>query len=447
VLVSILPACSSTQSFAQPSVDPEVNPLPMPLSVIQMPIRLHKEALQTDINVQLGDTLYVDDDADGEGMYIRAEKAEPISIDFDGEDILYRVPVDLFIKKEYMIANLGATGAIAMSFRTSFDILPDWTLETKTVVEDYEWLTRPKLQVGVINIPIKLIANLVLNRTGDLIGEAVDEQVRANLDLRKEMENAWAMMHSPIELSSEYRTYMIMKPRNIFMTPMTADGITLESVVVLESEPQVFLGELPQADPAGPIPDFMWKNHQDRGFELLVQTDILFSEAERLAKENMVGQEFSSGKKSVTVEDLDLFGLDDKIVVKTTLSGAYNGAINLIGKPTFNPEKGEIELQDLDVEVKTKNVLHKSLGWLFKSTFKKEIQKNLNYYLDYYMTYTRETVEKDFKDYPVYPGILMNGNLDDLTIDKLFVTPEAIRVWIDLKGGLEIDIRGLMEME
>jgi hypothetical protein len=191
----------------------------------------------------------------------------------------------------------------------------------------------------------------------------------------------------------------------------------------------------------------MWKNHQDRGFELLVQTDILFSEAERLAKENMVGQEFSSGKKSVTVEDLDLFGLDDKIVVKTTLSGAYNGAINLIGKPTFNPEKGEIELQDLDVEVKTKNVLHKSLGWLFKGTFKKEIQKNLNYYLDYYMTYTRETVEKDFKDYPVYPGILMNGNLDDLTIDKVFVTPEAIRVWIDLKGGLEIDIRGLMEME
>jgi hypothetical protein len=433
-------ACSSTKSLSKMG---ESIPLEMPLSVVELPIRIHKSALERSLNQELGDVLYEDRDMKGDDMELVAEKAGAIQIGVEGQQILYRIPIKLWVKKDLGITNVEANGAIALDFTTDFQIQNDWSLETITELKEYEWLEKPRVKLGFVDLPVKFIASQILNSSKEMIAEAIDEQVRANLDLKSEMTNAWDMLHQPFLVSEEYKTWMLLDPKEVYMAPITIDKDTIESTVVLRSQPKISLGEEPPAADMNPLPGFEWKEVENKGFSILMETEIPFTEAERLAKENMVGQRFESGRRYVIVDDIKLYGRGNRLVVETQLSGSYKGAVNLIGKPKYNAAQKKIVFQKMDVELKTKNVLHKTLGWLFKGTFKRQIQNNLDQYLDENMTTLRETIQQEFNGVPISPGIQMDGNLENLEVANVFVTTDAIKVWVSLKGLLSVEVRGL----
>lgn len=417
---------------------------PIPLSVIEIPVRLHRVQLQDDINRQMGDTIYAAKNADGENLEIRALKASAIQIQITGQEIFYKVPLDLWVRKKMRLANLEGTGALTLNFKTRYQIRDDWTLETHTELVDFLWLKKPVLKTAVFDIPLQFVADLIIKNSRKKLTATIDDQVKKNLDLRKEVSSAWNMLHEPFLLSEEYATWMVLRPKSIYMTPFQTVFDTVQSVIGMESELLVMLGQEPDAQLPAPLPALQWRKSDRKGFALQLQADIPYTEAERLAREGMVGQRFEQGKKRyVVVEDLKLFRQGDQLAVQTLLSGSYNGAINLLSTPQYSEEKGRIELEDMDIELKTKNILHKTLGWLFKGVFKNEIRKSLDYYLNYYLDNTKKTLQEEMKDVEVAPGVQLRGQLSRLSVDKLFLTPDAMRVWIGMNGEIEVDVDGL----
>ncbi|MBK6901884.1 MAG: DUF4403 family protein [Saprospirales bacterium] len=435
--------CTIPSVWTMSEPDTTVIP-PIPLSVIEIPVRLHRTQLQADINRQLGDTLFNDKNADGENLEILARKASEIEIQLTGQEIFYKVPLDLSVRKKMRLANLQGAGAITLNFKTRYQILADWSLETHTELVDFQWIKKPVLKTSVIDIPLQFVADIVIKKSRKKLTSAIDDQVKANLDLRKEVNSAWSMLHEPFLLSEEYATWMVMRPKSIYMTPFQTDFDTVQSVIGMESELIVLLGEEPAAGMPGILPALEWRKNDNKGFSLSLQADIPYVEAERLAREGMVGQRFEQGKKRyVVVEDLKLFRQGDKLVVQTFLSGSYKGAINLLSTPVYSEAKGKIELDDMDIELKTKNLLHKTLGWLFKGVFKNEIRKSLDHYLNFYLDQTKKTLQEELKDVEVAPGIQLRGQLSRLGVDHIFLTPDAMRLWIGMKGEIEVDVDGL----
>ncbi|MBK8490344.1 MAG: DUF4403 family protein [Saprospirales bacterium] len=416
----------------------------LPLSVLEIPVRLHRVQLQDDINIQLGDTLYADNSADGDNLEIRALKASTIEIQISGQEIYYKVPIDLWIRKKMRLANLQGTGALVLNLKTRYQIKEDWTLETFTELVDFTWIKKPVLKTALVDIPLQFVADLVIKNSRRKLTKTIDDQVKENLDLRKEVESAWKMLQDPFLLSEEYATWMVMRPKAIYMTPFQTVVDTVESIIGLESELEVVLGDQPEPPTLAALPLLEWRKAGAKGFSLMLQADIPYTEAERLARESMVGQRFEQGKKRyVIVEDLKLFRQDDQLAVQTTLSGSYKGNINMVGTPTYSESKNKIELEDLDVELKTRNILHKTLGWLLKGVFKNEIQKSLDYYLNYYLNTTKKTLQEEMKHAEVAPGILLKGELSRLSVDQIFLTPDAMRLWISMKGDIQVDVDGL----
>ena len=109
----------------------------------------------------------------------------------------------------------------------------------------------------------------------------------------------------------------------------------------------------------------------DDSFQMRVITDITYPEAERLANLSMKGYVMDAGNKQVKVEGIHLFTQGDKLIVKTKLSGAFNGNIYFKGTPVFNTLKNQIEMQDFDYDLETKNFLHRTASWLFSGTIKR----------------------------------------------------------------------------
>ena len=413
-------------------------------SVINIPVRINLVELEKSLNQQLQGTLYEDNDMnDGDKMMMRAEKVDDVKLQMQGQTIRYEVPVKVWVRYNAGITKLEANGEIAMNFNTDFDIDRDWNMETVTNIETYEWLKQPRLRVAGMNLPVGFIADIILKRSKTVITQSIDQQVQENFNLRKMVEDVWKQMFDPVLVSPEYNTWLLVNPQNIGMTPLVTDEQSISSVIVVESLPRVSLGERPEAMGATDLPPFIFRDTTLNDFVIRLRTDVPYEEAERLAKQELLGETFSEGKRSVTIEDLELYGQGNKLIVNTKLSGSYNGSIYLTGRPVYNPKKNVVDIKDLDFTLETRNFLHKSAAWLLKGTLRKRIEENMNFLLQYNLNELKNQLQEQLNNYPITRGIVLDGKLEDLNIQDAFLSTEAIRVDVALVGRLNVQVNGL----
>jgi len=442
LLVFAFSACKSSQP-ARPAEFYEDLGLEAQTSTINIPIRIHKQELLQSINQQVGEMLYEDNNIADDGLMIRAKKRGNISIEIKDGEIKYQVPVDLWVKKDVVLSLVEAEGALSLDFTTRYHIKNDWSLETVTQISGYNWLRKPVVKLGFANLEITPIANIFLNQVKDGLAKSIDSQVKDVLNLRQAVESAWQEMQAPVLLSDEYASWLLLNPQSIGMTPLTGDGNVIQSTIVVETKPTVTLGEKPSAGKGAKLPPFTYRTADNEDFTLFLSADIPFKEAERISKQSMIGEQFSYGKNSVTVEDIQLYGQGNKLVVNTKVKGSYNGNIYFIARPEYNARKNKIDLMDVDFDFSTRKTLLKSASWLFKGTMKKRVQESLNFYLDYNLEDTKAMIQQEMQFYQLAPGITMKGILQELNVSHVYIATEAIRVRIGLKGNLKMDVNSL----
>lgn len=413
------------------------------ISNINLPLKIHIRELEKSINKQLPDPLYRDSSTtDGDNMSIIAKRREDITLGVDSQQITYRVPLILDIKYDIGFTKVNAFGEIALNFKTAFNILENWELQTSTILVSHEWLQTPKLKLAGVSLPIGFIANIIINRSREELTKAIDEQVSVNFDFKKAIEDTWKNMFAPMLVSEEYNAWLNINPIDIGMTSMVTDKDTIMSTVIIASKPKITLGRKPESTTWHPLPLFKYRPAGEESFTLFLNTDISYDQAEKIAKDQILGETYSSGNKSVTIEDIELYGQADQLIVNTKLSGSYNGSVYMEGKPTFNRKKNSIDIKDLNFTLDTKNFLIKSAGWLLKSTIKKQIQDNLDFILDYNLSEMEKQIQSQLANYSFQDGISLKGNLEGLNIENAYLTPQGMRVVIALNGKLGMQISG-----
>lgn len=443
LLAGFFVACKTTQP-AKPMERYDTLAEEDRISVINIPVRIDLLELEKSLNQQLNGVLYEDNDMnDGDKMMLRAEKAEDFTLRLEGQTIKYRVPVKIWVRYNAGFTNVEADGEIALNLNTDFSIDKDWNMETTTNIETYDWLQQPKLRLGGIKLPVRFIADIILKQSKKVITESIDQQVKDNFDLRNMVEGVWKQMFDPVLVAPEYNTWLLVNPQKIGMTPLVTNENIISSIISVESKPRISLGERPEPMKVAKLPTFAYRDTTNSDFVIRIRTDVPYEEAERLAKQELLGQTFSEGKRSVTIEDVELYGQGNKLIVNTKLTGSYNGSIYLTGRPYYDAKKNVVDIKDLDFTLETRNFLHKSAGWLLKGTLRKQIESNMNFLLDYNLEELKKQLQAQLKNYPITNGIYLNGELDELVIQDAFLAAEAIRVDIALRGRINVQVNGL----
>jgi len=232
-------------------------------------------------------------------------------------------------------------------------------------------------------------------------------------------------------------------PTGIAMTPITTWGDVIRTKIAVECLNDVTFGEKPWFRENSYLPNLRSIDDAPDEFQVRVATDVPFPEAERMAKSSMVGQVFESGKNKVKVEDVQLWGNNDKLVVNAKLSGSFNGNIYFIGRPEFNPLKNQIEVKDLDFHVDTRSFLMRSASWLFQGTIKNQMKKAMVFPLDENIRELKSSVQQTLDRYELSPGVLLTGTVDSVTVENTKVTPTSLRVNLFSKGKVNVDVKGL----
>ena len=418
------------------------------ISVMNIPVRINVEGLERTINKQLDGMVYEDKDInDGDKMMLRAEKKEDITLTVDSQLVKYRVPLSLWIRYDAGIAKVEADGEIALQFKTGFSISPNWEMETQTELEGYEWLKTPKLKLGLVNLPVGFIADMVLKRSKDVLTSNIDQQIRENFNLQETVAEAWKQMHEPLLISEEYNTWLVMNPRSIGMTPLEMNVDTISSTIVVESRPEIKLGKKPSISSGQLLPPFRHRSESGETFEIHVRTEVPYEEAERLAQDQVLGETYEYGKRSFTIENIEMYGQGEFLIVNVGLSGSYTGNIYMQGRPSYNVRKNTIEIKNLKFTQETRNFLMKSAIWLLRSPIKKNMVETMNFYLDYNLEEIQKQMREQLANYELAKGVILNGDLKELNIRNAYLSPDGIKVDLALSGNVLVKISGLLEEE
>lgn len=128
---------------------------------------------------------------------------------------------------------------------------------------------------------------------------------------------------------------------------------------------------------------------------------------------------------------------DNRIVLKTTISGSKKGTIYLLAQPVLNDSLKRMELRNVDFDVETKSLLMKSAKWFFNSKIIDLIEKNGNF--DYTsMVEDMKTEVNNSLNQEISKGVKMNGAINSIELKQLYYTTSHLVLRARLSGNLKL---------
>lgn len=422
------------------------------LSTAHVPVSIALTDVERQINAQVTGLIYEDnsfDDNNNDNFMTKVWKRGPILV--SAEDSLFHFTVPLKIWAKAGVTVLGFTQyketefEIDLRFKTKFDLDPDWAVHTQTQPDGYGWVRRPTVSVVGLNIPITNLVGRLIDKNLGNITKALDQQVRRNVDLKTPILKAWNTFREPYLISEKYRTYLQVVPKRVLITPLRFEGSTIRATIGIEGYALTVTGARPDVRPVVALPDLTVVSQVNDNFQIGLLSEASYQEAARIATEEFVGKtfSFSENRYSITVTSMEMYGQNDKLIIKAGLKGTITGDIYLRGRPYYDPQSQTISLQDLAYDLDTKNILQQSASWLLKGTFARTLEKQLTIPIGSQLADMQKLLQERLKNNQLAKGVVVNGRIDEIRPDQVYLTPTSLLAVVHAKGRIDVKVDGL----
>lgn len=419
-------------------------------STIAVPIDIAYTDIEKMLNTSVTGLIYQDDsytDNDNDQFKIKVWKKDNITIKPNAANQLkIAVPLKVWAEK-----GIGALGMISyqstefeliLNFKTVFSITPDWVIKTVTTPDGYTWITKPVLKYKYVDVPITPIVANVLDKQHAGFAKTIDEQVVKALDMKPYALMVWNLMNTPFQVSEEYETWLSIKPTAVQMTPLTAlkDRITGTIGLSVISETKVGVKPVippmatkpPNLKPVKTVPD---------NFMVETVADISYDYATAIANKQFKGMklEFLNGKKSVTIEDIQVGRDVGKMTLTTKLSGSIKGNVIIEGAPYYDSLTQRLALKDVDFQLKTKNIFQRTAAWLFTGKIERMIEKDYGVPVGDMITAANASLMETLNSSP-HPGVRMKGTVTAMKPTDVILGEQGITIPILTAGKVAVTI-------
>jgi len=455
LFISIFVAFQSCSSTKLPTEKPNESYIPFnyePVpSTISLPVEMKVTALEALLNRQLNGLIYADTSLDnngGDNIMVKAWKKDNIKIGFENGQFIYRVPLKLWIKAGWKINQFGISlsdyremnAEIALKFRSFVVVNKDWSVTTVTTSDGYEWLTKPTLKIGPVDLPITFIADMIIKFNTKTINSAIDSGLGSSLDLKTTAKDAWIEMQKPMLLSEEYGLWLRISPKSVSAMPITGGKGTIKHTTSIQGVAESFTGKQPPAMINRVLPDLTPATNLSDEFLANVISYIGYEYLDSITRLTLVNTSYEYGKKKITITGVSVYGNESKMIIATDVTGSINGKLYFSGMPMYRVSDSSIILKDLQFSVQTKNVLLKSASWLANSGIEKMISKNMSYPIGADIRETYDMMVESLKKYEIGEGFIMTGNLIGFEVQQPMLVPAGIIAPISIKGKLAIKL-------
>lgn len=451
LLLSTLFSCSSTNKIATIKPEPSQN-TPMAYktttSFVSMPMEVSLKEIENQLNKALTGLIYEDNNLDDDKTEMKIWKTGTIKlIEKDGK-IQSVLPLKIWSKIKYGTEFMGLNDTREIDLNGTITLLStaklsNWKMNTSSVIEDFEWSESPTILVAGKKVPITYIINPTLSIFKSKVAKKIDDAIEKSCDFKPYVLNVLETLGTPFKTSEQYETWFKMNPIEVYVTDAQLQkskikmnlGLKCTMLTMVGQEPKnVFDKESVTFKPVATVPDKTTAT---------VAAISTYESASRIITKNFQGKEFASGSRKITVQKVDLWSKDGKMIIALDMTGSINGSIYLSGIPNYNSVTKEIYFEQMDYVLNTKGLLTKTANWLLQGVILRKIQENCRYSIKENLDEGKKSLLPYLNNYSPMKGVFVNGTLNDFEFEKVELTNEAIIAFITTSGKLNIKIDGM----
>ncbi len=446
--------CTSTQKIAALKPEPD-DALPLVYentpSFVSLPINIKLKDIENQLNKSLNGLIYEDNNIEDDNFTVKIWKLAPIVLENTQEGkiktilplkatINYRYGINKFGISMYDTREINLNGKVNLVSNVG---LSNWQLNTNTKLKSLDWNDSPSITIAGKSIAITYLINPAIRIFKSDIEKSIDEAIKKSLDFKPNVLDALDKICTPTEMSFEYETWLRIVPIELYTTNALLKNNSINLEMGLKCYFETLIGQQPESKfdrtkmvlkPVSKMPDNINAN---------IVAVSTYQDATKVMTKNFQGQEFGEGKKKVTIKNLEIWHKDGKLVIALDLSGSVNGTVYLSGFPQYNETTKEIYFDQLDYVLDTKNKLIRSANWLASGLVLKKIRETCRYSISSNLEEGKQTMLNYTKNYSPVPGVFINGEIGDLTFQKIQLTNKAIIAFLNINGKINVTIDGL----
>lgn len=371
---------------------------------------------------------------------------DPLLLRLNSNRVTVRTAVhywmEVGLRMRNLVKSMGSCGLGPEGFRQAwlgahadFWITPQWGVDLN--VATYDPLPSNACSITFLGYDI---TDKVLAGMKDAMGRGlqnVGQQVRQSALLRSKAEEVWRMAQQPLEVSPGI--FLVLNPQQVRLGPWKSEGRTLVVTPEIQAFPYLQMGAKP-AIASRPLPDLLPSNGVlSPAFRIQVSADLGYREATERLRRQMVGKVFETDKGRFEIRDVSVRGQGGKALLEVELKGKINGRLTLVGTPRFNPQKGSLELADLDYSLESRSWITQFGEWLFRSSLRRTLAEKSNWFLQKNFQDLKALVQAGMNR-EIAKGVALNGTLDDLALDQPQVLDDRFRIQAFLEGRIQVTL-------
>lgn len=417
-------------------------------SFIAMPVEVPLKEIENQLNKTLTGLIYNDSILSDDNTQMKIWKQAPAKlVEKDGK-IQSILPMKIWIRVKYGTEFMGMNDMKDINLNGTIKLLSDaklsnWKLSTTSVIEDFEWSESPSIEVKGRNIPITYLVNPTLRIFKAKIAKKIDEAINKSTDFKPQVLSVLEKLSIPFQTSEQYETWFKLIPNELYVTDAVLSKSKITMDMGLKCSMQTIVGQQPANTFKKENITLKAVSKMPNKIEATVAAVSTYESASRILTKNFQGQTFASGSRKITVQKVDLWHKDGKMIIALDMIGSINGTIYLSGFPNYNAVTKEIYFDQLDYVLNTKGVLTKTANWLLSGMILRKIQESCRYSIKGNLEDGKKNMQPYLSNYSPMKGVFVNGSLNDFEFDKVELTDKAIIAFIKTSGQMNIKIDGM----
>jgi hypothetical protein len=325
---------------------------------------------------------------------------------------------------------------VKVSFSNSVTVSPDYKVKLSVRRNEPQAIDKCEVCFWGQDITKQVMKGLVAELD---ISKKDMEKTYGGVDLKPRFQQVWD------QLNKVYNIYGLgwlqINPQRFRINNLFIKGDSLNIYLGLSAKPVISFEEKFSKAPAVPN---LGSYSRQQGFSVFLDAVMNYDSLGRIMNEKLKGKEFEFKKafikKKFIIDTCSIYGGGhNKLVIRVDFSGTNKGVVYLVGKPVYKTDSRTIEVEDIDFDIKSKNILLGSADWLFDKKITKEISRNARFDLGGYID-TAKTLINTQLNQEWMPGIRGRGQIKDITLVGLYPVKDHLVIRTNCEGILSINV-------
>lgn len=452
ILLLVSVSCNSIKPHKAPQM--EATELPATNSYVNMPIVFPLSYLEDNLNKDWSNQLFADKGLPiGNGMKadLDVKRTGKIKLTAGANNTL-KVKAPMNLKGDFHIERKVFGQNLSTNFPFNENLIPEisfipeigknWDIEVKNLqIESWG----KSMKYNFLGFEIDL-DKLVKSQLQKVLDNQLASAGLTRFDFKSMAQETWDAFSDPYTVEQEgMQVHFYGVPSKI----RVKESITMDQKLTLylgiEGNMYSVIGQKPTI-PKVPLPNISYNDDTSNTLDLLLPLSLPYKELDVYLNQAMSGKEIRTDKNTVVIpSNLKTQQYGEKILLTMDFKAIRKGKNEIkgqflfAGKPVFDEDTESLGLESPQFDVKTSNLPAKLAINSKKPTILKQVKKMSAYPLSGFLRDTRKEMnqqayfETDFANFRV--------RNPDVAIEGIYVTAEAVKLFIRADGNMEVRLK------